>query len=130
MKKHLQMRLFVYLQYPPISADPDSLSEKPSLPLLLRALSISRHFRSCGVFIRVLKCTGEIVVVTHNTNVAFLLQRQLFRLFKGGFHDSAHVRESKFFSSPLHAVARTQATSFNCYVNEPVGSKLLVKVSC
>ena len=78
MKKHLQMRLFVYLQYPPISADPDSLSEKPSLPLPLplRALSISRQFRSCRVSIRVLKCTGEIVVVTHKTNIAFLLQRQ------------------------------------------------------
>ena len=29
------MRLFVYWQFPPISAHPDSLSEKPSLPLPL-----------------------------------------------------------------------------------------------
>ena len=41
------------------------------------------------------------------------------------------MRESKFFSSPLHAVARTQATSFNCIVNEPVGVDCSgVKVAC
>ena len=49
-------------------------------------------------------------------------------ILREGFHDSAHVRESKFFSSPLHAVARTQATSFNCIVNEPVGSELIARV--
>ena len=47
---------------------------------------------------------------------------------QGGFHDSAHVRESKFFSSPLHAVVRTQATSFNCIVNGPIGSELIARV--
>ena len=50
------------------------------------------------------------------------------RNLNGGFHDSAHVRESKFFSSPLHAVARKQATSFNCIVNEPIGSELTTRV--
>ena len=55
---------------------------------------------------------------------------------KGGFDDSAHVHESKFFFSPLHVVARTQATSFNCIVNEPgpIGKELIarvhVKVAC
>ena len=48
-------------------------------------------------------------------------------LLKGGFHDSAHVRESKFFSSPLHAVTRTQATSLNCIVNAQIGSELIAR---
>ena len=52
----------------------------------------------------------------------------LEKLFNGGFHDSAHVRESNFFSSPLHAVARAQATSFNCIVNEPIGRELIARV--
>ena len=42
---------------------------------------------------------------------------------KGRFHDSEHVHESKYFFSPLHAVASKQASSFNCIVGEPVGSE-------
>ena len=40
----------------------------------------------------------------------------MFFLLKGGFYDSEHVRETKLFSSPMRAVARTQETSFTCIV--------------
>ena len=46
----------------------------------------------------------------------------------GGFHDSAHVQESKFFSSLLHAVASMHASSFNCIVNEPISTELIAWV--
>ena len=47
---------------------------------------------------------------------------------KGGLHDSAHVHEPKYCFSPVHAVASTQASSFNFVVNEPIGSKLIARV--
>ena len=41
----------------------------------------------------------------------------------GGLHNSADLHES--ILPPLHAVASTQANSFNCIVNEPIGSELI-----
>ena len=49
-------------------------------------------------------------------------------LLKGRLHDSAHVRESKYCFSPVHTVASKQASSFNCTVNEPIGSELIAQV--
>ena len=47
---------------------------------------------------------------------------------KGGLRDSAHVHETKYCFSPVHGLASTQASSFNCIVNEPIGSELIAWV--
>ena len=47
---------------------------------------------------------------------------------KGGYHDSAHVHESKYCFSPLHAVAIRQASSFNSIVNEPIRGEYIAWV--
>ena len=48
-------------------------------------------------------------------------------VLKVGLHDSAHVHESKYCFSPMHAVASAQASSFNCIVNEPIGGELIAR---
>ena len=47
---------------------------------------------------------------------------------KGRFHGSVHVHESNTFFLPLHTVAGTQASSFNCTVNEPIESEQFARV--
>ena len=52
-----------------------------------------------------------------------LITTKNFKHLKGGFHDSEHVHEYKFFFSPLHAIASMQASLFNCVVDEPIRSE-------
>ena len=39
-----------------------------------------------------------------------------------------YLHESEYFFSPLHALACTQASSFNCTVNGPIGSEYFARV--